>query len=84
MSARKFTNNDGSRSAKVLNDVVRLRDKKEMSWAAIAAQLEVAPRTVRRMYDEKLGEGAHHGLLPGKGGRRPVAVIEAEMAEAAA
>jgi hypothetical protein len=72
MAARKFTKADGTRTAKVLNDVVRLRDKGEMSWAGIAAKLEIAPRTARRLYDEKMGEGAHHGLLPGKGGRRPV------------
>lgn len=74
MATRKFTTKQGDRSGKVLNDVVRLRDKQEMSWAQIAAKLDIAPRTARRLYDEKMGEGAHHGLLPGKGGRQVVPV----------
>lgn len=53
--------------------VVSMRDKRQMSWAAIAETLEVAPRTARRLYQEQKGTGTHHGLLPGKGGRRPVA-----------
>jgi DNA-binding transcriptional regulator YhcF (GntR family) len=39
----------------------------------IGNELGVAPRTARRLYDELKGAGAHHGLLEGKGGRRPVA-----------
>lgn len=77
MAARKFTKVDGTRNAKVLNDVVRLRTKQEMSWAQIAEKLEIAPRTARRLFDEKMGAGAHHGLLPGKGGRTVAAVEEA-------
>lgn len=49
--------------------IVSMRDKKQMSWAQIAATKGVAPRTARRLYNEVKGEGAHHGLLPGKGGR---------------
>lgn len=66
---QKFAKTDGTRQAATLKRVVNLRDAKKMSWAAIAEALEVAPRTVRRMYDEVKGEGAHHGLLEGKGGR---------------
>lgn len=76
MAARKFVKADGTRNMKDVNDIVRLRDKQEMSWAAIAAKFDIAPRTARRLYDEKMGEGAHHGLLPGKGGRRPVVAVE--------
>ena len=72
MAARKFTTKTGARNGNVLKQVVNLRDKKEMSWAAIAAELDIAPRTARRLYQEKNGVGSHHGLLPGKGGRRPV------------
>lgn len=49
--------------------VVKHRDEKGLSWAQIAAKLDVSPGTARRLYDEVKGEGAHHGLLPGKGGR---------------
>lgn len=49
--------------------IVSMRDKKQMSWVQIAAAKGVAPRTARRLYNEVKGEGAHHGLLPGKGGR---------------
>lgn len=49
--------------------IVSMR-KKGASWAAIAAELDVAPRTVRRMFDEQVGEGAHfESRIPGKGGR---------------
>lgn len=74
---RKFTTKAGARNASVLKRVVSLRDNGENSWAAIADTLEIAPRTARRLYDEAKGQkGAHHGLLPGKGGRRPVQVAE--------
>lgn len=64
--------------------VVRLRhgkggtqaNPKGLAWRAIAQQLPggpYSPRTARALYNEMLGAGAHHGLLPGKGGRRPVA-----------
>jgi hypothetical protein len=56
--------------------VVRMRDIDQVSWRTIANELEVSPRTTRAMYDSHYGEGAHHGLLPGKGGRHPVAKEE--------
>ena len=50
---------------------VSMRDAKKnpASWAQIAAKLGVSAKTARRLYDEIKGEGAHHGLLEGKGGR---------------
>ena len=70
----KFAKADGTRNGKVLNDVKRMRDNGLMSWAAIGEVLGCAPRTARRLYNEKAGrEGMHHGLLPGKGGRYPEA-----------
>lgn len=53
----------------IVTKVVRLRDKNHQSWATIGAEVDCAPRTARRLYDESKGTGAHHGLLPGKGGR---------------
>jgi orotate phosphoribosyltransferase-like protein len=65
----KFQTKAGERSSKVLKQVTALRNK-GMAWRAIAAQLEVAPRTVRRIFDEANGEGAHfQSRLEGKGGR---------------
>jgi len=70
----KFATKSGARNQKVLNDVKRMRDIGLMSWANIGNTLGVAPRTARRLYNEKAGmEGMHHGLLPGKGGRYPEA-----------
>lgn len=60
----------GAQRQNVRRRVVSMRDKKNLSWAAIASELGVAPRTARRLYNEVKGEGAHHGLLAGKGGRR--------------
>lgn len=68
MAARKFTTKSGARNGNVLVKVTQMR-KAGQSWATIAAKLDIAPRTARRLYDEKNGAGAHHGLLPGKGGR---------------
>lgn len=65
-TAKRVVGKDRTAAAK---KVVALRNKK-MSWGQIAAELKVAPRTTRRLYDEVKGEGAHHGLLPGKGGRQ--------------
>lgn len=62
--------------------VVTMRDKQNKSWAVIGEAIGVAPRTARRLYDEVKGEGAHHGLLEGKGGRRPVAKPAAKKAAA--
>jgi DNA invertase Pin-like site-specific DNA recombinase len=66
---RKFATKEGLRNKSVAKRVVALRNKGE-SWAAIAATLEIAPRTVRRIFDEQEGEGAHFASrIPGKGGR---------------
>lgn len=66
----KFTTKNGSRQSNVAKKVVSLRDNKGLAWRAIAAELEVAPRTVRRIYDEVKGEGAHFASrIEGKGGR---------------
>lgn len=69
-TAKRVVGKDRTTAAKT---VVNLRDKKHLSWGQIAVQLNVAPRTTRRMYDEVKGAGAHHGLLPGKGGRQVAA-----------
>lgn len=70
----KFATKSGARNGKVLNDVKRMRDIGLMSWVSIANTIGCAPRTARRLYNEKAGmEGMHHGLLPGKGGRYPEA-----------
>lgn len=60
----------GGQRGNIRSKIVRLRDKERLSWAAIATELDIAPRTARRLYDEKKGAGAHYGLLEGKGGRR--------------
>lgn len=66
----KHTTKDGNRKANVQKQVVALRDNKGLAWRAIAEKLEVAPRTVRRIYDEVKGDGAHFtSRLEGKGGR---------------
>lgn len=70
----KFTTKTGTRQANVAKQVVSLRDNKGLAWRTIAEKLEVAPRTVRRIYDEAKGEGAHFASrLPGKGGRTQAA-----------
>lgn len=70
----KFATKTGARSAAIAKKVVSLRDKKGLAWRAIASELEVAPRTVRRMYDEVKGEGAHFASrIEGKGGRTQAA-----------
>jgi hypothetical protein len=51
------------------NRVVRMRDQKNMSWAAIGEAIHRSAGTARRLYDEQCGPGAHAGRLPGKGGR---------------
>lgn len=51
--------------------VVRLRNKQGLSWAEIGEAIEHSAGTARRLYDFQEGEGAHVGLLPGKGGRLP-------------
>jgi len=64
--------------------VVRNRDQKKMSWATIGEGIGVSPKTARRMYDEVKGEGAHHGLLEGKGGRTPTTKPVAKATKAPA
>lgn len=51
--------------------VVRMRDKRHLSWAQIGDEIDHSAATARRLYDEAKGDGAHVGLLPGKGGRLP-------------
>lgn len=55
---------------------------KGMSWAQCAAAVPGVggPAMARRLYNSVHGTGAHHGLLPGKGGRRPVAPAPAAKA----
>lgn len=67
MAAKKQT--PAQKRAADRKKVVSMRDTKKTSWAVIAEAIGVAPRTARRIYDEVKGEGAHHGLLEGKGGR---------------
>lgn len=62
---------EGAKRTAVTKKVADLRLKKFMSWKAIAAELEVAPRTARRLFQERLGEHQHHDHLPSKGGRYP-------------
>jgi len=52
--------------------VVAMRDNKKnpASWAEIAEAIGTSPKKARTLYDEVKGAGAHHGLLPGKGGRQ--------------
>jgi hypothetical protein len=65
----KFTTKEGVRKQATLKKVTSMRAKGS-SWAAIAQALEVAPRTVRRIFDEANGEGAHFASrIEGKGGR---------------
>lgn len=64
---RKF----GSNRHNVARKVVRLRTKDLLSWADIAALLEVSPRTARKLFQERVGEVQHHDHLPSKGGRFP-------------
>ena len=71
---RKF----GAQRTNKTKQVVSLRDKKLQSWASIGETIGVSPRTARRLYDEAKGEGAHHGLLPGKGGQHPVSAKPAK------
>lgn len=63
---RKFGSNRNNTRRKV----VRMRDKAQKSWGEIATELEVSPRTVRALYDEAKGTGAHFdSRIEGKGGR---------------
>lgn len=61
--------------------VVRLRDRKRLSWQAIGEELGVSAGVARKLYDERKGEGAHAGLLPGKGGRLPAVPTPAKRSQ---
>ena len=75
-SNKKF----GSQRHNVARKVVRMRTKGLLSWAAIAAELEIAPRTVRKLFQERVGSHQHHDHLPTKGGRFPAEyTTEAEV-----
>lgn len=54
-------------------EVVRLRDEQRLSWQKISYRMpEYTSIPIAYMlYDEIKGKGAHHGRLPGKGGRVP-------------
>lgn len=61
----------GSQRHNIRRKVVRMRLKDMLSWADIAAELDIAPRTARKLFQESEGEGQHHDHIPGKGGRFP-------------
>lgn len=69
-SKKVLATTTGKRSPQAVAKIARMRNKDEMSWADIGAELDIAPRTVRRIFDEKFGTGAHFASrLEGKGGR---------------
>lgn len=71
---KKFATKTGKRDPNVRRKVVRMRKVDEMSWAAIGGVLGVSPKTVRSIFDEQEGEGAHFDHRPLPGGRpHPVA-----------
>lgn len=61
----------GSNRHNVARKIVRLRTKELMSWADIAAMLEISPKLARKLFQERTGEHQHHDHLPAKGGRFP-------------
>lgn len=61
----------GSNRHNVARKIVRLRTKELLSWADIAAQLEISPKLARKLFQERIGEHQHHDHLPSKGGRFP-------------
>lgn len=61
----------GSNRHNVRRKVYRMRTKGLMSWQAIAAELDIAPRTARKLFQEQAGEHQHHDHLPNRGGRFP-------------
>lgn len=65
----------GSQRHNIRRKVVRMRLKDLMSWQAIAAELDIAPRTARKLFQEAEGEGQHHDHIPGKGGRFPAGKV---------
>lgn len=66
---KKFATKTGKRDPNVRRKVVSQRDKQNRSWRAIGADLGIAPRTVRAIYDEVKGAGAHFESRPLPGGR---------------
>lgn len=60
--------------------IVKLRTKDLLSWKAIAEILEIAPRTVRRLFQEVRGEHQHHDHIEGRGGRFPAQWTSADGA----
>lgn len=68
-TAAKGNKKFGAQRNNKRRSIVAMRNK-GASWAEIGAKFEIAPRTVRRMFDEAQGEGAHFASrVPGKGGR---------------
>lgn len=65
----------GSNRHNISRKVYRLRTKELMSWASIAAELDIAPRTARKLFQERAGVHQHHDHLPGKGGRFPAGQV---------
>ena len=65
--------------ANISKQVVQMRTRKLMSWAAIGAEFGVAPRTARRLFQEAKGDHQHHDHLPNKGGRFPTTAVPAEQ-----
>jgi hypothetical protein len=78
---RVLNTSTGKRNPNERKRVVRMRDRDEMSWAAIAEALEIAPRTARRIYDEAKGDGAHFESRPLVGGRPAPVREEASASE---
>lgn len=69
-SKKVLATTTGKRSPQAVAKIARMRNKDGMSWAAIGTELNIAPRTVRRIFDEKFGKGAHfESRVEGKGGR---------------
>jgi biotin carboxyl carrier protein len=78
----------GTDAAKA-KEIVRLRDKEALSWARIAARVDVTEAKCRTIYEETSGE-PHRGNRIGKGGRypsdveRPAKTAPAKVTKAAA
>lgn len=73
-----MTKDFGSTRYNTQRKIVRMRTKDLMSWAAIGQALGMAPRTARRIFQERVGEGQHHDHLPNKGGRFPSGKVTKE------
>lgn len=69
----KLTTIAGTTRYNVSRKIVRLRTKDGLSWATIADMLDISPRTARKLFQERIGEGQHFDHLPNKGGRFPAA-----------